>query len=254
MDEKEDKLTEFLDKLAEAGLDKDECKAQIEEIIKSKSETVEDDDQEVKNEELDEVKTDLGEDDDLEDKEEIESEEDLGEDADEEVEEKEEESDEQSDLISDALKACGMDKEDPLIQKAFAEGVKYGEKKEKEEPKELDSEHESEGEKKALGEDSLSKLTKSIAKKIKAEMQAKIKAVNICKRSIGNVDALSFDNAGAIYRKACVAEGLNVKGMTSKECRALYLGYMANKGMANDSKKSISDIADDFLGNVKDSI
>ena len=39
----------------------------------------------------------------------------------------------------------------------FAEGVKYGEEKEKSEPKKLDSEHESEGMKKELGEDACGK-------------------------------------------------------------------------------------------------
>ena len=42
-------------------------------------------------------------------------------------------------------------------EKTFAEGVKFGEEKEKEEPKKLDSEHESEGMKKELGEDACGK-------------------------------------------------------------------------------------------------
>lgn len=44
----------------------------------------------------------------------------------------------------------GFDAETPDFQRGFAEGVKYGERKEKQEPKKLDSEHESEGMKKAL--------------------------------------------------------------------------------------------------------
>ena len=42
-------------------------------------------------------------------------------------------------------------------EKTFAEGVKFGEEKEKTEPKKLDSEHESEGMKKELGEDACGK-------------------------------------------------------------------------------------------------
>ena len=49
------------------------------------------------------------------------------------------------------------DKELTAEEKDFAEGVKKGEELEKKEPKKLDSEHESEGEKKALGEDACGK-------------------------------------------------------------------------------------------------
>lgn len=54
------------------------------------------------------------------------------------------------DPIVEAMDKCGLDAENPEFRKAFAEGVRYGESKEKEEPKKLDSEHESEGEKHAM--------------------------------------------------------------------------------------------------------
>ena len=251
----EEKLNEFLQKLEDAGIDKDEAKAQIEEIFALKDKTAEDEDLEVEAKE--EEKEDLGVDeDDLgEEKGEIEEEEDLGVDEDDLKEEEKEDVSFDEDQ-KEALDRCGMDKEDPLIQKAFAEGVKYGERKEKEEPKHLDSLHESEGEKRALGEDSIAKITKSIHDKVKAEMSAKIKAVNACKKSLGNVDPLSFDNAGSVYRMACRKEGLNTKGMTAKECRAMYLGYMAShKNVLVGDKKTVKDdLADSFLNNVKDSI
>ena len=232
----EDKLNEFLAKLEEAGIDKDEARAKIEEIIKAKSEV------EAEDEELD-AKKDINEDDDLTDKEEIESEEDLGEDED--LEEEDKEKKETLNFDEDqkhGLEACGLDSEDPIVQKAFAEGVKYGENKEKDEPKHLDSLHESEGEKKALGEDSIAKV---------------INAVKECKRTLGKVDAMAFDNAGAVYRKACNVLGLRTKGMTAKECRALYRGYMANRStLVGDSRKSVADNdrAVQLLNNVKDSI
>ena len=55
----------------------------------------------------------------------------------------------------DAMVKAGCDSESEAEQKAFAEGVKYGEEliRNPEERKKIDSEHESEGEKKALGED-----------------------------------------------------------------------------------------------------
>lgn len=255
----EEKLNEFLTKLEEAGIDKDEAKVKIEEIIALKSETAEDDDLEI--EEKEEEKEDLNSDgdEDLDDKEEIESEEDLGAD-DEDLDAGPDEEKKEDKPVFDedqkaALDRCGMDKEDPAIQKAFAEGVKYGEKKEKDEPKHLDSLHESEGEKRALGEDSISKITQSIHNKIKAEMSAKIKAVSNCKRTLGNVDPLSFDSAGAVYRMACRKEGLNTKGMTAKECRAMYLGYMSSKKIVGDSKRTVKeDAADNLLNNIRESI
>ena len=248
----EDKLNEFLAKLEEAGIDKDEARAKIEEIIKAKSEV------EAEDEELD-AKKDINEDDDLKDddltdKEEIESEEDLGEDED--LEEEDKEKKETLNFDEDqkhGLDACGLDSEDPIVQKAFAEGVKYGEKKEKEEPKHLDSLHESEGEKKALGEDSIAKVINAV----KQSFANRYKAVEECKRTLGKVDAMAFDNAGAVYRKACNVLGLRTKGMTAKECRALYRGYMANRStLVGDSRKSVADNdrAVQLLNNVKDSI
>lgn len=249
----EDKLNEFLAKLEEAGIDKDEARAKIEEIIKAKSEVeAEDEDLEAKEESQEEI----NEDDDLTDKEEIESKEDLGEDDDLEEEDKEEEK-ETLNFDEDqkhGLDACGLDSEDPIVQKAFAEGVKYGEKKEKEEPKHLDSLHESEGEKRALGEDSIAKVINAV----KQSFANRYKAVEECKRTLGKVDAMAFDNAGAVYRKACNVLGLKTKGMTAKECRALYRGYMASNRstLVGDSKKSVADNdrAIQLLGNVKDSI
>lgn len=248
----EDKLNEFLAKLEEAGIDKDEARAKIEEIIKAKSEVeAEDEDLEAKEESQEEI----NEDDDLTDKEEIESEEDLGEDDDLEEEDKEEEK-ETLNFDEDqkhGLDACGLDSEDPIVQKAFAEGVKYGEKKEKEEPKHLDSLHESEGEKRALGEDSIAKIVNAV----KQSFANRYKAVEECKRTLGKVDAMAFDNAGAVYRKACNVLGLKTKGMTAKECRALYRGYMVSNKSAvvGDSKKSLeNDRLEQLLGNVKDSI
>lgn len=239
----EDKLNEFLAKLEESGIDKDEARAKIEEIIKAKS------DVEAEDEELD-----INKDDDLE--EEIESEEDLGEDDDLEEEDKDKEKKETLNFDEDqkhGLEACGLDSEDPIVQKAFAEGVKYGEKKEKEEPKHLDSLHESEGEKKALGEDSIAKVINAV----KQSFANRYKAVEECKRTLGKVDAMAFDNAGAVYCKACNVLGISTKGMTARECRALYRGYMANRStLVGDSRKSVADNdrAVQLLNNVKDSI
>ena len=54
-------------------------------------------------------------------------------------------SEHESDGMKKAMDSCGLDSENAEFQKAFAEGVKYGERLEKDEPKKLDSEHESKG-------------------------------------------------------------------------------------------------------------
>ena len=60
--------------------------------------------------------------------------------------------------LESCMKDCGLDIKDNATRKAFAEGVKYGEKVEKKEPKKLDSEHESEGAKKAMDEADIIKM------------------------------------------------------------------------------------------------
>jgi len=60
--------------------------------------------------------------------------------------------------LESCMKDCGLDVKDNATRKAFAEGVKYGEKVEKKEPKKLDSEHESEGAKKAMDEADIIKM------------------------------------------------------------------------------------------------
>ena len=71
---------------------------------------------------------------------------------------KEEEFVELDESMTSCMKDCGLDAENKSLRKAFAEGVKYGEKVEKKEPKKLDSEHESEGAKKAMDEADIIKM------------------------------------------------------------------------------------------------
>ena len=47
---------------------------------------------------------------------------------------------------------------DPAFKAAFEMGVKYGEKREKADPTRIDRDHEREGEKRALGEDTIAKV------------------------------------------------------------------------------------------------
>ena len=127
-------------------------------------------------------------------------------------------------------------------QEAFAEGVKYGEKKEKEEPKKLDSEHESEGAKKADKEDKEEK--KEMAKDsdlvmdadaLRAEgreqAMADFKARDYARKSVrsivGDVDIFAFDSAEDIYKFACKEAGMNLDEIVS--FKDAFAGLQAGK-------------------------
>lgn len=139
---------------------------------------------------------------------------------------------------AEALKACGLDGAPEEVQKAFAEGVKYGEKKEKEEPKKLDSLHESEGEKKALAEDSAA--YKKIEEKIMQRMKARFDAAEEVRGSLGSVRFDAYDSADSIYLDALKQEGLAITGIEPGQARIAYLAFIAGRAkrggaMANDA-------------------
>lgn len=238
-----EKMKLFIDELVNAGIDGEKAKATIEEILKERTA------EPVKTEEVkEEVKT--------EDEDTVDAKDEDTEVKDEDVVGVEEVTAEDQ-LIKDALKECGLDKEPEEVQKAFAEGVKYGEKLEKTEPKKLDSEHESEGEKKALGEDD-DDLTDKIAAIVEAKVAERFKAAEETTPVLGKVNAMGFDSAGSIYRAACKKMGVAVKGMSDNECRAVYRAMSAvkarNTTMAKDSATTdVKDPIRDKLNKVKTS-
>lgn len=222
---------ELLKEIGDAGLDVEKFKEKLEILAKP----VETEDEDIIEEEnLDKVDA---EDEDTEDKVDAED---------------AEEDKEEIALDADTAKACGLDAEDPNIQKAFAEGVKYGERMEKKEPKKLDSEHESEGEKKALAGDSAERIANLVAKRFEAKYQA----VEDVKRTLGNVRATAYDSAGDIYRAALKAEGVSTKGLNDNACRATYRAISAVKAkgakhMAMDSGAKVKNGAlDSFFNKV----
>lgn len=238
-----EKLKLFIDELVKAGIDGEKAKATIEEIIKERTAEpakVEEVKEEVKTEDEDTVDS-KDEDSEVKDEDVVGVEEVTAEDQ----------------LIKDALKECGLDEEPEEVQKAFAEGVKYGEKLEKTEPKKLDSEHESEGEKKALGEDD-DDLTDKIAAIVEAKVAERFKAAEEATPVLGKVNAMGFDSAGSIYRAACKKMGVAVKGMSDNECRAVYRAMSAvkarNTTMAKDSATAdVKDPIRDKLNAIKTS-
>lgn len=260
MNEKEKALAEILEIVAGAGIDPEAFKQKLDAVINLK------DDSQTTDEDTEESKAfaegvEYGEEKEKEDPEKLDREhESEGEERYlEEKNEAEDEGDEENDLTADAeeaLKSCGLDTDDPTVkaafQQGFASGVSYGEEKEKDEPKKLDSEHESEGEKKALGQDSAAK----IGAIVRAQVEAKFDAIQETSKSLGRVRVSAFDTAADVYRAALKAEGVNVAGLAKSECRTAYRALMmgrqsAKRVAAMDSKPHKPDALSKMLNSIR---
>lgn len=260
MNEKEKALAEILEIVAGAGIDPEAFKQKLDAVINIK------DDSQTTDEDTEESKAfaegvEYGEEKEKEDPEKLDREhESEGEERYlEEKNEAEDEGDEENDLTADAeeaLKSCGLDADDPTVraafQQGFASGVSYGEEKEKDEPKKLDSEHESEGEKKALGQDSAAK----IGAIVRAQVEAKFDAIQETSKSLGRVRVSAFDTAADVYRAALKAEGVNVTGLAKRECRAAYRALLmgrqsAKRVAAMDSKPNKPDALSKMLNSIR---
>ena len=158
-------------------------------------------------------------------------------------------------------KCSAKDEEKDLkgeAKKDFAEGVKYGEEKEKEEPKKLDSEHESEGEKKALKKEEKAEDKKDEEEKKEEKVQAKDEAMAMdidsikaearkegrqeaiadykarevarkaVRKMIGDVNVFAFDSAEEIYKFACEKSGVDLTDVASY--KDVFKGLSARKG------------------------
>ena len=260
MNEKEKALAEILEIVAGAGIDPEAFKQKLDAVINIK------DDSQTTDEDTEESKAfaegvEYGEEKEKEEPEKLDSEhESEGEERYlEDKDEAEDEGGEENDLTADAeeaLKSCGLDADDPTVkaafQKGFAEGVSYGEEKEKEEPEKLDREHESEGEKKALGQDSAAK----IGAIVRAQVEAKFDAIQETSKSLGRVRVSAFDTAADVYRAALKAEGVNVAGLAKRECRTDYRALMmgrqsAQRVAAMDAKPHKPDALSKMLNSIR---
>lgn len=259
MNEKEKALAEILEIVAGAGIDPEAFKQKLDAVINIK------DDSQTTDEDTEESKAfaegvEYGEEKEKEEPEKLDREhESEGEERYLEEKNEAEDSDEENDLTADAeeaLKSCGLDADDPTVkaafQQGFASGVSYGEEKEKDEPKKLDSEHESEGEKKALGQDSAAK----IGAMVRAQVEAKFDAIQETSKSLGRVRVSAFDTAADVYRAALKAEGVNVTGLAKRECRAAYRALMMGRQSAKhvaalDSKPSKPDALSKMLNSIR---
>ena len=128
----------------------------------------------------------------------------------------------------------------------FAEGVAYGEKKEKEEPKKLDSEHESEGMKKKEAEDKCAKdgcgkmakdemtfdidsIKAQVREEVMEDFKAREEARKSVKSTLGEINVMAFDSCEDIYKLACEKAGLNLDEIASY--KDAFKGFSAGKAL-----------------------
>ncbi len=168
--------------------------------------------------------------------------------------------DEDPALDEDALKAaadaCDADPEDPAFQKAFAEGVKYGERLEKDpaEREKLDREHESEGAKEALDEEDVKEAMDAAIRKGASRGEARVvarfrtlsRAAEAVRPVLGPVDVFSFDSASDIYGAALRRMGVDVRRHPRSAWRSIF--EVSRQQQAQASMAQDSSMRRDFSG------
>ena len=130
----------------------------------------------------------------------------------------------EDEAVTEGLKQCGLDGEDPAVQKAFAEGMKYAFQGNTAEAPKAEAE--------AAADRAIKEAT--------VKVEAKYAAIEECRRSLGKVKPMAYDCAGSVYRDAVKAEGVNPKGMSDDVARNVYRTIITMKskfkGAAMDSK------------------
>lgn len=146
--------------------------------------------------------------------------------------------------------------ETPDEQRAFAEGVKYGEEMEKKEPEKLDREHESEGMKKVLGDADGETYTKeevdAMIEAVKKEMAAAIEAAKVkatdeakehyegltkaaedCAPIVKIANPMGFKSSADIYRKALKLRGVAADSLPASALPAMVDFVKRNGGVSS---------------------
>ena len=147
----------------------------------------------------------------------------------------------EGDMVADGLKACGLDGEDPEVQKAFAAGLKYAK-----------------GGAKPAGKPAAAqdRALRKIVSMVTGRLNAKLTAADECRKTLGRVRLGAFDSAGDIYRAALRQEGFKTKGLSNSEAMKVYRAVIATKagrrGAAMDRKMQSGKPS--FLGEILNSI
>lgn len=146
----------------------------------------------------------------------------------------------EGDMVADGLKACGLDGEDPEVQKAFAAGLKYAK-----------------GGAKPAGKPAAAqdRALRKIVSMVTGRLNAKLNAAEECRKTLGRVRLGAFDSAGDIYRAALRQEGFKTKGLSNSEAMKVYRAVIATKagrrGAAMDRRMQNKP---SFLGEILNSI
>ena len=147
----------------------------------------------------------------------------------------------EGDMVADGLKACGLDGEDPEVQKAFAAGLKYAK-----------------GGAKPAGKPAAAqdRALRKIVSMVTGRLNAKLNAAEECRKTLGRVKLGAFDSAGDIYRAALRQEGFKTKGLSNRDAMMVYRTVLALKsgkrGAAMDRKMQSGKPS--FLGEILNSI
>jgi len=147
----------------------------------------------------------------------------------------------EGDMVADGLKACGLDGEDPEVQKAFAAGLKYAK-----------------GGAKPVGKPAAAqdRALRKIVSMVTGRLNAKLNAAEECRKTLGRVKLAAFDSAGDIYRAALRQEGFKTKGLSNRDAMMVYRTVLALKsgkrGTAMDRKMQSGKPS--FLGEILNSI
>lgn len=128
-----------------------------------------------------------------------------------------------------AMDKTGCDADDPEQQRAFAEGVKYGERLERDpaERKKLDREHESEGARRALDADEVVEAASDVALR---RMQSLWDAQAAVRPYVGELNVkLARDDASTVYGAALDALGIDRHGQPRAAWRGMFQVAVAQK-------------------------
>lgn len=149
---------------------------------------------------------------------------------------------------------------DPAFREAFEMGVKYGEKREKADPKKIDRDHEREGMERVLGQDSIAKIKKQVAKDMRNSLRSLNTAAAKVRPLVGTItDPMAFDSADEIFAFALRQSGQNPENYPKAAYAGMVDMLLAGKpsyGMAADSafsrRNSLDEQAEKAFARLKD--
>ena len=118
-------------------------------------------------------------------------------------------------------------------EKAFAEGVKYGEEEAKDRCAK-DSKP-----RRRMAMDAAS-IRKSVRAEMLADFKARSRAANQVRGVLGNIDVMAYDSADSIYGDALKKVGINIRAYAPSSYAAMFAAYNVNrvggKHVAQDAK------------------